>query len=240
MRLIENIPELKKVLIAWQEPNVEFNEKATGTRYVVGEILNNNGAVTLNYFDNEDINQAIERGFTGLTAFPISQGKSHSNNVIDILSKRLPPSSRSDYKEFLHSFRISPESVKNTPELSLLAYTRGKLAGDGFSFYPTFEDVESPFEFSLEIAGFRHNGLKHFDNPIDLKDKDVELVPDTNKYDKNAVSIICDEKILGFVPKGLQTSVRYLLEKYHLKANIERINGTVERPNILAFVEVKG
>jgi hypothetical protein len=38
-----------------------------------------------------------------------------------------------------------------------MVYTGGGLAGDGFAYAYTLDKAEPPFDFSLEIAGFRHN-----------------------------------------------------------------------------------
>lgn len=138
-----------------------------------------------------------------------------------------------------HIVPLSPEAAKNASALALLAHTAGSLMGDGFSFYPVYDEKNPPASFTFEVAGFRYNGLKHFPDPRVLKDMQVSLLPeDANQFDSQAVSVTHDGKVLGYVPKGLNTSVRALLKHYTLKANIERINGTLERPYILVFAEV--
>src|SRR5690606_34436515 len=114
---------------------------------------------------------------------------------------------------------------KKVSPLALLAYTTGNLMGDGFSFYPVYNENEPPVSFTFEIAGFRHNGHKQYADPRIIKDKQVSFeLEDTNPFDKLAVRVMLDDTLLGYVPKGLQTSVRSLLKTHRLVANIERIN----------------
>ena len=238
MKLIEHIIEPKKLVILWQAIDGGLG-KATGERFVVGEISNNGSNSTLTYFDSEDTKKAIAKGFKGFTAYPFEANKIYSDTVEGVLAKRLPPDSRGDYEDFLRAYRISPKAAKNASALALLAHTAGSLMGDGFSFYPVYDESEPPTSFTFEIAGFRYNGLKHCPDPRVLKGGQVSLLPDdANQFDSQAVSVAYDGKVLGYVPKGLNTSARALLRHYTLMANIERINGTLERPYILVFAEV--
>jgi len=121
-----------------------------------------------------------------------------------------------------------------------LAYTTGKLAGDGFTFLNTFEDTKPAFDFTFEIAGFRHHGLKEFPEISTLQDKEVTFAHETsNPHDNEAIAMTYQRKKLGYVPKGFTGVIKGLIETYQLSAFIERINGTPERPSILIFVEVR-
>ena len=156
-----------------------------------------------------------------------------------LLNRRLPPYSRPDYKDYLKSYRIAPEA-ENITTLSLLAYTGGKLAGDGFSFANTFEGINTPFDFTFEIAGFRHcDGIK-LANIESLQNVQVTLKKDpSNQHDSDVVVVEYDGKILGYVPHGLNSVVTRLLNNNSISAFIEKINGTLERPNVLVYVVVE-
>lgn len=238
MRLINNIIEPRRLLVVWQAPD-QISKQPIGSRFIVGEILKHDDKTILKYFDNEDIRLAKQLGFTGLTSYPYEPNKEFSGNLIDVLSRRLPPSVRADYEDYLRSFRIPPAAV-GISTLALLGYTTGKLAGDGFTFVHTFDNAKPPFDFTFEIAGFRHNGLLVFPDPTVLQDKEIQFQNDsTNIYDSDALAVEYNGTKLGYVPKGLNIILKKLLERYRGEAFIEKINGSKERPNILVFVKVK-
>jgi hypothetical protein len=239
MRLINKLIEPKKILIVWQAPNNVLQQQPVGHRFVVGEINNDGKRAWLTYYNNQDTKNAQRSGFTGLTAYPYEPDKTFSGNVVAVLSTRLPPASRTDYDNYLLSYRISPQA-EGISALSLLAYTTGKLAGDGFAFLHSFENTKPAFDFTFEIAGFRHHGLKAFPTISILQDKEVSFAYEPfNAHDNEAMAITYQGKKLGYVPKGFTCVLKGLIETYQISAFIERINGTPERPSILIFVEVR-
>lgn len=246
MRLINKIIEPKRLLVIWQARDVVIWQApdkalahAAGKRFIVGEIFVSDGNAKLRYYDNVETKEAINFGFTGLTAYPYEANKEYNGNLVDVLSRRLPPDSRPDYEDYLRSYRISP-SAENITTLSLLAYTTGKLAGDGFSFANTFEGVDSPFDFTFEIAGFRHNEGMKLENIESLQDVEVTLKKEpSNQYDNNAIAVEYNGKKLGYMPHGINSIMMSLLDKHKIKAFIEKINGTIERPNVLVYVAVE-
>ncbi len=240
MKLIEHIKDPARVLVIWQRPDANV-KGGTGDRYVVGEVRRDDGRVYLQYYDNADTAQARELGFAGFTSFPVSNGMMYNGSVETVLAKRLAPTSRSDYADYLLSHRIDPAHADKLSVLGLLAYTGGKLAGDGFSFAHTFDDAAPPFDFTCEIAGFRHHaGMQHF-APLTLLDgKEVQFVPDpTNIKDKDAIAIMCEDVLLGHVPKGLRTVMRGLMEAHSVTGHITRLNGTPDRPCVMVLVQVR-
>jgi len=238
MKLITRIIEPKKVTVIWQAPE-NGSGYPIGKRLVVGEIRNEGGKTWLKYYNNQDTEEAVKQGFTGLTSYPYEPDKEFNGTLLDVLSKRVPPSSRTDYENYLRSYRISPHA-EGISVLSLLAYTTGEIAGDGFTFLHSFEDAQPPFDFTIQIAGFRYNGLKVFSNPNVLQDKQVAFVlENSNPHDKDAVAITCEGQTLGYVPRGLTGVVRTLMARYKVSTSVERINGTLDRPNIFIFVEVR-
>ena len=237
MKLIEKLILPKKLLLIWQVREKDSNERA---RFIVGEIICNGDRVELKYYNSSAVKKARKKGFNGLTAYPYDTDKKFNGNLVDVLSRRLPPSSRGDYKEYLKSHRISSTATDITP-LSLLAYTSGKLEGDGFSFVHTFEGAEAPFDFTFEIAGFRHHKGMDIEPITSLQDKVILLKTETdNQYDKDAIAVISeDDERLGYVPRGLNSVLKQLMVTYKVTAFITKINGTRQRPSILVYVEVK-
>lgn len=240
MKLIEHIKDPARVLVIWQRPDANI-KGGTGDRYVVGEVRRDDGRVYLEYYNNADTAQARELGFTGFTSFPVTDGMLYNGSVETVLAKRLAPTSRSDYRDYLLSHRIDPEQADKLSVLGLLAYTGGKLAGDGFSFAHTFDDAVPPFDFTFEIAGFRHNaGMKHFEPLTMLDGKEVQFVPEpTNIKDKEAIAVISDGVLLGHVPKGLRTVMRGLIEAHTVTGHVTRLNGTQDRPCVVILVQVR-
>lgn len=238
MKLIQRIIEPDRVLVIWQAPDRVFRQH-TGTRYVVGEIVRSAHGATLRYFDNADVRAALAAGFTGFTAYPYQPHKEFNGTLLDVLGKRLPPSDRTDYTDYLRSHLLSPACANASP-LTLLAYTGGRLAGDGFSFAHTFEGAKAPFEFTFEIAGFRHSGLKAFPEFTKLLGHTVEVTNEyDNSYDPEAVAVRYQATLLGHVPKGTNGMLRRIALDYTLAASIEKINGTMERPNVTVYVAVR-
>lgn len=241
MKFVEHVMTPEKLLVIWQIMNPRNNENF-GKRFVVGEVRAENGIWLLEYYDNEDTKEAAEHGhFNGMTAYPYEAGKIYNDNVKDILSKRVASPNRSDYLEYLRSYRLPPEKAENLSTMQILAYTRGELTGDGFSFFPDLENMTSPFDLVIEIAGFRHcDGMKI--SPIQsLMDQEVRFVPEPeNEKDRDAIAIYRDKTKLGYVPRGYsQYFARHALKRYDIAANITKINGTLERPKISALVQVK-
>ncbi|MEZ5918608.1 MAG: hypothetical protein R3D66_01360 [Alphaproteobacteria bacterium] len=113
MKFVEHLMMPEKLLVIWQAMNPQNNEN-NGKRFVVGEVRAENGDWLLEYYDNEDTKEAAECGhFNGMTAYPYEAGKIYNGNVKDILSKRVASPSRSDYPEYLRSYRL-PRNKRGT------------------------------------------------------------------------------------------------------------------------------
>lgn len=236
MRIIEHIIEPSRLLVIWQP-----DPKGKGKRYVVGEVWALSEGISLQYYDNEETQKAVERGFSGMFAQPYEAGKIYHDGVQDTLAKRLPAKTRADYNDFLRSFCLDKAIVEDASLLALLGYTGGKLTGDGFSFAHTFENATAPFELTFEIAGFRHcDGMKQYEDVSLLLNTNVDLVPDNNcEHDPNAVQVIYHGVCLGYIPHGLAKTMRQIMAGFIFTAEIVRVNGTKERPRILVFVRAK-
>jgi hypothetical protein len=240
MKMVEHIINPNRLLLIWQAVDGAAG-KGRGDRYIVGEVRKSQESLVLEYYDNEVTQKvAQDLGFNGLTAFPFHSDKIYTNHVKETLEKRLAPSSRLDYADYLRAYRLPIQMADKFSVMQLLAYTGGVLAGDGFSFVPTFENISLPFDFIFEIAGFRHHDGMNIGNISSLQGQTVLFNHDNqHKEDCNAIEVICNGTNLGYVPKGLNISfIKDLLGKTHLKAHITRINGTKERPSVWVMVSV--
>lgn len=238
MTYLENLIQPKRLLLLWQQLDPS-TRRASGDRYVVGEIRENNNAISLHYANSPEAEKAKSLGFSGLTAFPISEAMEFED-VSEILSKRLPPPSRSDYSNYLSGYRLPPARANEYTLMQLLAYTGGMLAGDGFSFAYSFDNAVPPYDFTFTIAGFRHNDGMNVQPITSLVDKFVSLQPEPeNEHDPNAIAIYENDMRLGYVPKGLTTGLfQKVFSQYSYRASICRINGTPTNPNVMVMVKV--
>jgi len=98
-----------------------------------------------------------------------------------------------------------------------------------------------PTQLDLSSRSFSKNPAlgQYFGSLINLGVFKANDSADENEHDDEALWIDCQSQHLGHVPKGLNNTLRNLLPAYKVSASIERLNGTLERPNILVFVEVK-
>lgn len=241
MRFIEHLMTPEKLLVIWQAMNPQNNEN-TGKRFVVGEVRSNGGDWVLEYYDNADTQEAQSHfHFKGMTAYPYEAGKTYTNNVKDILSKRIASPSRADYADYLRSYRIPPEQAETLTTMQILAYTRGELTGDGFSFFPDLKNMQPPFDLMIEIAGFRHCDGMNIEPITSLMDQKVHFKHEPhNHQDQNAIAVYMDDTHLGYMPRGYnQFFAQTALSQYSCDAWITKINGTIERPKISFLVQVK-
>lgn len=234
MKLIRHIIEPRKLYLVWQAP--EGRERL---RRVVGELIRDNNQVLFQYFlDTPDFEAARENGFEGYVAFK-TKYQVHSNGVLEVFMRRLPPRSRTDFGDYLQRLGLPPDA--DLSDFALLGYSEAKLPGDGFTVINSFEDCISPCEFLTEIAGFRYySGMtpNFLTKAIGMS---VSFKPeDDNLYDEHAVQIYAGDTMIGYVNRIQAKSFRRWLISKTIEATIERINGPQERPHVYLFVSVSG
>lgn len=234
-RYIQSLSDPNTVLLTWQ--NSEYTEgqfhPRRGRRFIVGQLRRNGDETSFEYLhDTVDFEQARSLGFNGYPSLKITN-RIH-NNVESVFVRRLPDPSRSDFKDYLKYFRISPDS---TPSLFfLLAYTGAELPSDGFSFLPLYDPGNYPTEFSLTVAGARH--YISSPNSLNAGEKVSFIAEPDNKFDANAVKITSNSQALGYVRKGQAINFFEWVQKYSVSGTIERINGCENDPRILILGEI--
>lgn len=234
--IIQHVIEFNKLLLLWQAP-----KDTSRLRYIVGEISKQNGEIILHYLKNSaDFKKAESLGFDGYAAFKIDK-EHHNVNVLDAFLRRIPPRTRGDFPEYLANLRLPVDVASTLSDFALLGYAGAKLPSDGFSIIPSFESVPKPFEFLMEVAGFRH-----LENNAESKLQDIAFgTPVTfakeqdNKVDPHAICIQLQGKKIGYVPRGYLSAVHQWMEKgYQIKAVVERKNGEIIIPSLYLFVSV--
>ncbi len=234
IKYIEHIVEPKRLILVWQEP---LTSRGSRLRRIVGELVredNESKEILLRYFHGEeDFELAKRDGFIGFLAFPIKR-KEYNLNVLDTLVRRIPPRSRSDFKDYLENLRIRPESAIS--DFALLGYSEARLPGDGFSIVNSYEDTTPPFEFLTEVSGFRyHEGMAKEPPSGHL----VNFVKEPeNKVDPNAIAVMCEDRKIGYVNRAQLSGIHSFLDNAQVNAFIDRFNGTTDRPRVQLFVEV--
>lgn len=231
MNHIEHIIEPERLVLAWQSPSDEDRK-----RRVVGELLRQDNNVLLNYFVNsDDFQKATEAGFSGYPAFKVSH-KQFTDRVIDILARRLPPRSRSDFDDYLRKFRLFDDV--DLSDFALLGYTEARLPGDGFSIVNDYANAVPPFEFVTELAGFRfYDGMQM--KVRDVVGRRVEFVPEPeNKHDENAVCVGVDGQKLGYINRIQAPSFLSWLGKHEVEGSIDRCEVSGDVPRGYIFVKV--
>jgi len=233
MRYIEHLIEPLKLLLSWQTSQPG---KSRGRMFVAELIRKGQDADLVYLRDSEEFKQAKSLGFTEYPGFPATQQK--HENVLSGFMKRLPPRTRGDFEKFLTSLRIKADA--HISDFALLGYSGAKLPDDDFTVINPFEDATPPFEFLLQIQGYRY----YMENlPLSKLRIEQEAIfepePD-NESDPRAVRIITNGFCAGYVSRGLTESFhKWFSRGYAITANLERINGTEERPAIFLYVAVK-
>jgi hypothetical protein len=231
MNFIEHLVEPERLLLVWQAPDGDKR-----TRLAVGELLRRDDEVTFRYLTNsEDFTLASELGFICYPAFRKTD-REYTLGVMDTFMRRLPPRKRGDFSRYLEQWRLSPESSPS--DFALLAYSGAKLPNDGFSVDWPLAEVKAPCELLLEVAGFRYRDDVNIE---DLSEGMPALLSleDDNPVDAKAVAIEVAGKCIGYVKRSQRDAVLHWLNCYEVEAEIERLNGTPERPLVYLFCRIR-
>lgn len=236
---IETVCEPKMLYLAWQSPDLHGPDRF---RWAVGVVQQRGADFTLRYFDRgsefESFNQgrSFERleklGYSGYPAFVGSESE-YKDGVRTALMRRVPPRHRTDFADYLRQFHLRPD--RSLSDLALLARTEATLPSDGFSLVDPLDGDTSHCEVLLEVAGFRH-----YAKGVSVAVGDpVEIVRDpTNPYDCDAVEFRTAGTKIGNVNRLQTGAFHNWLERAHVEAWLERLNGTEERPRAFVFVRV--
>jgi len=230
MRYIEHIVEPDRLLLSWQAPSNRL-------RMIVAELIRSDDDADLVYLkDSEDFSRAQSLGFEEYPGFAVE--KDIHKNVLTSFMKRLPPRSRGDFSRFLDALRI--KSGAEITNFALLGYSGAKLPDDDFTVIHPFENASTPFELLLPVQGYQHYQEQlPLTSLLDDMQACFEAEPD-NQHDPEAIKIIINDVIAGYVCRGLTCSFhKWMQAGLTITAYIERINGTQEKPAVYLYVSVK-
>lgn len=235
MRYIEHIVEPCRLLLSWQSSNPDHDR----LRMLVAELIRNGDDADLVYLkESADYSRAQSLGFDKYPGFDIE--KDVHKTVLTSFMKRLPPRNRGDYSRFLDALRIKPEAKAEISDFALLGYSRAKLPDDDFTVIHSFENASTPFEFMLPVQGYQHyTDELPFTALLTDMQAGFEVEPD-NPRDPEAIKVIIDGVMAGYVCRGLTGSFhKWMQSGLTVSAYVERINGTEQVPKIYLYVSVK-
>lgn len=228
MKTLHTIVEPNTLLVTWQP-------KSGGARYLIATIARNSDDYIFTYqTESKDFELAKNAGFLGHPAFKLDVAV-HTNNVLDPFLRRLPPKSRGDFGRYLQQHCLP--SPFNASDFALLGYTGAKSPADGFILFPDFSDIQTSFEYVLEVAGTRYE--KGLDLEYIRLEDQVTFVPEEkNRFDENAIAVYHDQGKIGYVNKVFCKFFRQLLPSTKVSATIAKKNGTAERPLLYLLLSV--
>jgi len=232
MKYIEHIIEPEKLLLSWQTSQPG---KDRGRMFVAEFIREGEDAYLVYLLGSEDFKKAKSLGFEGYPGFKINHKK--YDKVLFAFMKRLPPRSRGDFVKYLDSLRIRVNA--KISDFALLGYSGAKLPDDNFTVIHTFENAIPPFEFLLQVQGYRHYKEQLPFVNIKLEQEATFQAEPENGFDPRAIKVIIDGIRAGYVCRGLAESFhKWFAAGYVVTANVERINGTEKQPEIYLYVSV--
>ena len=213
-------PRIKRIFMAWRAGK-------SHSRIIVGEIKSNASMTRFKYI-KDGVEKAREEGFVGYPDFP-EIGKTYDTNVLRILSQRLNDSERSDINHYYEFWEIPQNSVKDI--YRLLAYTGGILPTDNFEFLADFYGTKN-ISLVTELTGLSTHQISN--DELNEGDKLVWKLEPNNLYDKFAVSIYKNDKLLGYIKK-IHSHLFYKKGGYFLSVRVKRIehNGHINKVFLL-------
>lgn len=175
-----------KIYLAWRHSKGQ-------PRIMIGEITVQGDEVDFKYL-YDGVNQARRDGFMGYPGLNI-EVKEHKN-VLNLFSKRLINTERSDAKELLKFWGVQDKDIEN--KLYLLAMTQGMNHNDNFEFLACFK-LQDDLSFITDIAGLSHS---KFDISKLKKGDKLIFKRENLKQDKNAIKLLFEQKLVGYIKKG--------------------------------------
>lgn len=183
-----------------------WKDYKTRQRYIIGE-LSKNGKYEFKY-RLEDVDNAIQKGFESLIAFPNINEVYENYDIFPAFSSRLPDKRRKDAKEILAKYKLEKYDA-----FELLKKSGGKLPTDSLEFIdPIFLD-ETNIEREFYIAGVKYYDYcnekdKYINFKLEINESLILKKDINNKNDMYAVKVMNKEnKVLGFIPNFFSKAV---------------------------------
>ena len=171
-----------------------------------------------------EVKKAQKDGFTYYPDFP-DISKEYTENVLDIIGKRLVNPERSDIQKYYDFWEINP--AYKDDKYYLLAHTQGMLATDNFEFLADYNPIKG-LSFISEICGLSHTKIEA--NFIQVDEELAWKFDKNNEFDSKAIQIFKEDRYLGNV-KLIHCGVFHKNGGADLKIKVKSIeqNGSLSR-----------
>ncbi|GHT59561.1 hypothetical protein FACS18945_5750 [Bacteroidia bacterium] len=171
-----------------------------------------------------EVAKAQKDGFTCFPDFP-DINKEYTENVLEIIGKRLINSERSDIQKYYDFWEINP--AYKDDKYYLLAHTQGMLATDNFEFLADYYPIKG-LSFISEICGLSHTEIPT--NFIQIGEELNWKFDRKNQFDTNAINVLKENTRLGNV-KLIHCNVFHKIGGDKLKIKVKSIeqNGHLAR-----------
>lgn len=246
-RWIETPSAVQRLIMAWRAPP----GCADRLRWAVGEVRRSADGATFQYYPeslfrhvnwNKKGNVARSHadlsaaGFAGFPAFKFSVGDQQRVFVdaLGALSRRLPPTNRDDYAQYLSQYRI-PASVR-MDTLQLIGATEARLPGDGFEFVDPLDEDAVRVDVVVEIEGVHYR--KEAAAKLRLGQRLILRREPENEFDPCAVMVLHEEEHVGYISRFQAPAVGRWMLKSSVGAHVVRLNGTTEKPRAYAMLRL--
>lgn len=231
MKTVEHIFEPSRLILVWHNSDLTTPH----TRRAVGELVKFEDDYAFQYLvETEDYKKAVRDGFKAFPAFAEVSGKKYVG-ALDVFKRRLPPSSREDYSEYLSQYSLPPNFTGST--FALLGYTGARLASDTFELCPDLADARSPLDLLLELSGTQHY-LESSDE-LGPGDNVVFVCDSENPHDSFAIKAVSGGQVIGFVNRCMARSFGELMSKGTVNAEIIRAHQYRKKPRIILLVRFR-
>jgi hypothetical protein len=210
---------MNTLYLAWRQPDRRW--------WPVGRLSYDGSEYVFSY--TKGARSAADAGFRPLPSFPDLDEVYVSKELFPLFQNRLPPSSRSDYSDFVEWLDLG--SGENDP-MGMLARSGGHRETDMFEVFPSpVPSAGNRYESAFFVHGLRHRGLQAEEEALRLRPGDpLVLQPDPeNPHDPNALRVLTTVRgiHLGFVPRYLCSDVHALQEvsgAHQVVVRVRRIN----------------
>lgn len=203
--------------------------------FAVGELVQLEDRVSFRYFDDDALEVPREQGFEGYDCMPPGD-KDNDRLAMKLLRRRLPPSGRGDFGEFLARFGL-PADWDYT-DLSLLAYTGARRPGDPFSICETFDGFDNPFTYVFDLVDVE-SSLDACGQLSPGEALEFSIEPeDGRRLDEVLVSRACDGATLGYVNRVQAGVIGRWLTEGKVEASVFRFNPFPKHPRLFVRAEI--
>lgn len=199
--------KVQTLLVVWQDEN-------SRSYYHIGTLSYYNGLYEFCYTAKEGqkkLGDALKNGYMIHPVFPDITKTYRSEKMFPAFDRRIPFTDRKDYYDILADLGLNEDASK----MDILRATRGRLAGDAYSFeQPLRMDHHNNLRSSFYIHGMRHRDLPTEWSSWMKEHRALNLVqePD-NEHDPYAVAIYTKSgKHLGYIPAFYSNAVFSLIE----------------------------